>query len=129
MYVLATEIKTKDHLFILLLKNHSNCPAGQGCLVGNSSSGIIEAPSLGVYTINIGDRQKGRVRGQSVLDVVCEKEAISSAMSKVASSGRSTYPNPYYQENAVYRYYETTKQLIEQLPLVRDEPKIFYDLL
>ncbi len=98
------------------------------CLIGNSSSGIIEAPSLGVYTINIGDRQKGRVRGESVIDVVCTKEAISSAMNKVASSERPSYPNPYYQENAVHRYYETTKQLIGQLLLVKDEPKIFYDL-
>ncbi len=98
------------------------------CLVGNSSSGIIEAPSLGVYTINIGDRQKGRVRGESVLDVVCTREAISSAMRTVADSDRPSYVNPYYQENAVCRYYETTKRLIEQLPQVKDEPKIFYDL-
>ncbi len=98
------------------------------CLVGNSSSGIIEAPSLGVYTINIGDRQKGRVRGESVLDVVCTTQAISSAMNTVAASEEPTYPNPYYQENAVRRYYETTKQLIKQLPLIKDEPKIFYDL-
>ena len=44
------------------------------CLIGNSSSGIIEAPSLGIYTINIGDRQKGRVRGNSVIDVKCDRK-------------------------------------------------------
>ena len=37
-------------------------------VVGNSSSGIIEAPAFRVPTINIGDRQKGRVRAKSVVD-------------------------------------------------------------
>jgi GDP/UDP-N,N'-diacetylbacillosamine 2-epimerase (hydrolysing) len=44
-------------------------------VVGNSSSGILEAPSFHVPTINIGDRQKGRVRAQSVLD--CEPDRLS----------------------------------------------------
>ena len=37
-------------------------------VVGNSSSGLIEAPSLGIGTVNIGDRQKGRLRASSVID-------------------------------------------------------------
>ncbi|OAT80401.1 UDP-N-acetyl-D-glucosamine 2-epimerase, UDP-hydrolysing [Desulfotomaculum copahuensis] len=45
-------------------------------VVGNSSSGIIEAPSLNVPTVNIGERQKGRVRAKSVIDVPCYKEDI-----------------------------------------------------
>lgn len=98
------------------------------CLVGNSSSGIIEAPSLGVYTINIGDRQKGRVRGKSVIDVPCKSEDIASAMNIVAESGEPDFPNPYYQENAVKRYYDVTKQIIKTLPQIKNEPKIFYDL-
>ena len=44
-------------------------------VVGNSSSGLIEAPSFSVGTINIGDRQKGRIRAKSVID--CEPNAIS----------------------------------------------------
>jgi GDP/UDP-N,N'-diacetylbacillosamine 2-epimerase (hydrolysing) len=44
-------------------------------VVGNSSSGILEAPSFHVPTVNIGDRQKGRVRAQSVLD--CEPDRLS----------------------------------------------------
>lgn len=44
-------------------------------VVGNSSSGILEAPSFHVPTINIGDRQKGRVRAQSILD--CEPDRLS----------------------------------------------------
>ena len=38
-------------------------------VVGNSSSGLLEAPSFNIATINIGDRQKGRVKGKSVIDV------------------------------------------------------------
>lgn len=49
-------------------------------VVGNSSSGIIEAPSLKVPTINIGDRQKGRIRAESVIDVPCSREAIIKAL-------------------------------------------------
>ena len=37
-------------------------------IIGNSSSGIIEAPSLGVPTVNIGNRQHGRIRSNSIID-------------------------------------------------------------
>lgn len=49
-------------------------------VIGNSSSGIIEAPALGVPTVNIGDRQKGRLRGDSVIDCSDEAGAISEAI-------------------------------------------------
>jgi len=52
------------------------------CVIGNSSSGIIEAPSFKVPTINIGTRQKGRPRASSVLDVEMNKESISRAINK-----------------------------------------------
>ncbi|MCL6557481.1 MAG: UDP-N-acetylglucosamine 2-epimerase, partial [Firmicutes bacterium] len=51
-------------------------------VVGNSSSGIIEAPSLKVPTVNVGDRQKGRVRAESVIDVPCRKEDIVAGLRK-----------------------------------------------
>lgn len=49
-------------------------------IIGNSSSGLIEAPALGVPTVNIGDRQKGRLRGQSVIDCGDERDAIAAAI-------------------------------------------------
>ena len=49
-------------------------------MVGNSSSGIIEAPTLGVGTVNIGDRQKGRIRAASVIDCGTTAEDISEAI-------------------------------------------------
>lgn len=49
-------------------------------VVGNSSSGIIEAPALGVPTVNIGDRQKGRLRASSIIDCPTEADAIAEAI-------------------------------------------------
>jgi len=56
-------------------------------VIGNSSSGLIEVPCFNVGTINIGDRQKGRIRGESVIDCVPEKESIRKALDKLYSKG------------------------------------------
>jgi len=100
------------------------------CLIGNSSSGIIEAPSLGIYTINIGNRQNGRVYGNSVLNVSCSAGAIKSAMKKVLEIHQDIKPiNPYYQPNTAVNYYETTKKILQSIDNgVTKEPKHFYDI-
>jgi UDP-hydrolysing UDP-N-acetyl-D-glucosamine 2-epimerase len=49
-------------------------------MVGNSSSGIIEAPSFGLPVVNIGSRQKGRERAENVIDVGYDKEEIKAAI-------------------------------------------------
>jgi len=54
-------------------------------VVGNSSSGLLEAPSFNIGTINIGDRQKGRVKSESVIDCSPTKESISAALRKLYS--------------------------------------------
>jgi GDP/UDP-N,N'-diacetylbacillosamine 2-epimerase (hydrolysing) len=54
-------------------------------VVGNSSSGLIEAPSFKVATVNIGDRQKGRVKAESVIDCPPEKNAILEALLRLYS--------------------------------------------
>lgn len=98
-------------------------------LVGNSSSGIIEAPSLGIYTINIGNRQDGRVRGNSVIDVPCKQKDILDALDKVLEVYATIKPvNPYYKEHTAENYYKKTKQLLENLQDDIKEPKRFYDL-
>ncbi len=100
------------------------------CLIGNSSSGIIEAPSLGIYTINIGDRQKGRVRGSSVLDVPCDTTAIAQAMDQVMASPKvEKTDNPYYKPHTAEAYYRTTKEILQLLEQgITREPKAFYDV-
>ena len=68
-------------------------------VIGNSSSGIIEAPSFGVPTVNIGDRQKGRVRASSIIDCIVKKEfivqAINRALSATFDCKHEDTQNPY----------------------------------
>lgn len=58
-------------------------------VVGNSSSGIIEAPAFGVPTLNIGDRQKGRVRAETVLDCAVNKEDIKASLLQLLNTDYS----------------------------------------
>jgi UDP-N-acetylglucosamine 2-epimerase (non-hydrolysing)/GDP/UDP-N,N'-diacetylbacillosamine 2-epimerase (hydrolysing) len=52
-------------------------------VVGNSSSGLIEAPAMDVPTVNVGPRQDGRLRGPSVVDCRADRDAIASAIESV----------------------------------------------
>lgn len=72
-------------------------------IIGNSSSGIIEAPSLCVPTVDIGNRQKGRMRADSVVNVSLDKDEIISAIIKVSDEKNRNsfdYTNPYGDGNA-----------------------------
>jgi UDP-hydrolysing UDP-N-acetyl-D-glucosamine 2-epimerase len=69
------------------------------CVIGNSSSGIIEAPSFHVGTVNIGTRQKGRPRANSIIDVEMNENLVKEAILKCFSSDFIEFvkhsPNPY----------------------------------
>lgn len=54
-------------------------------VVGNSSSGIVEAPSIPTATINIGERQKGRIQAKSIVNCIANKKEITLAFHKVKS--------------------------------------------
>lgn len=73
-------------------------------VVGNTSSGIVEAPSFKIGSINIGDRQDGRVKAKSVIDCLPTKESLSNAFEKLYSdqfqSELKNITNPYYCEQA-----------------------------
>ena len=56
--------------------------AGRGVCAGNSSSGIKETPAFGCPTVNIGSRQRGRLRGVNVLDAPYEADSIERALSE-----------------------------------------------
>lgn len=97
-------------------------------VVGNSSSGIIEVPSFGIPTVNIGDRQKGRLRADSVIDCAPEEAAIRAALKEVEApafreKARRTV-NPYEQPDTVQRIFEQ----IKNYPLDSIIKKLFYDL-
>jgi len=76
-------------------------------MVGNSSSGLIEAPSFGVPVVNIGTRQDGRVRAGNVIDVPCVHAeiipAIERAVSREFRSSLKDMVNPYGDGHATER--------------------------
>jgi UDP-hydrolysing UDP-N-acetyl-D-glucosamine 2-epimerase len=81
--------------------------AHAAAMVGNSSSGIIEAASFGLPVVNVGDRQRGRPRGTNVLDVPCERGAIAGALHAVLDPsfrvGLRGMRNPYGDGQAAGR--------------------------
>lgn len=96
-------------------------------VVGNSSSGLIEAPAIPVPTINIGDRQKGRLRAESVIDCHTDAENISNAIEKALSREfqdiLEDVTSPYGDGRAAPRICQDLKEAsIESLA------KSFYDL-
>ena len=55
-------------------------------VLGNSSSGIIETPAFGIPTINIGDRQRGRLQSESIINCSTDSESIEAAIQKAMDS-------------------------------------------
>jgi UDP-hydrolysing UDP-N-acetyl-D-glucosamine 2-epimerase len=83
--------------------------AGAAALVGNSSSGIIEAPLLGVPAVNVGRRQEGRTRGDNVIDVPADPGAIADAIRQAIQPGfreRLSRSSPYGDGRAGERVVE-----------------------
>lgn len=97
-------------------------------VVGNSSSGLAEAPSFRKGTINIGDRQRGRLRAESVIDCSPERAAIAAALdqlySPVFQEKLKTVRNPYGDGGASKRVVET----LAKIPLEGILKKSFFDL-
>jgi len=97
-------------------------------MVGNSSSGLAEAPSFKIGTINIGDRQKGRIKSDSVIDCLPEKESINKAFEKLYSKDfmdiLRNIENPYGNGGASKKI----KDLIKTFNLNGILKKTFFDL-
>ncbi len=97
-------------------------------VVGNSSSGILETPAFGVPTVNIGDRQKGRLRIRSIIDCAPDQGVIVAAIQKALDPQfRNSLQGMEYsceQENTAGRIVEK----IQQINLDGLLKKSFYDL-
>jgi len=93
-------------------------------VVGNSSSGIIEAPSLGIPTVNIGDRQRGRIRAASVLDCAptagCIAEAIGRALSPAFRRMCKGVVNPYGNGDASRKAVSILEEQMETIDLKKE---------
>jgi UDP-hydrolysing UDP-N-acetyl-D-glucosamine 2-epimerase len=98
-------------------------------MVGNSSSGIIEAASFGLPVVNVGSRQKGRVRAANVLDVAPDRRAIRDAIAMARSpSFRARLrgqPNPYDRGGATTRILDAIRSVSERSDM---RVKRFHDL-
>ena len=95
-------------------------------IIGNSSSGIIEIPSLDVPTVNIGVRQKGRLSAKSVINCNAERSSIVSAIDIALKRSYKTL-----DENIVNPYGEgdASQKVISMLKNLDFNPvKTFYDL-
>ena len=97
-------------------------------VVGNSSSGLAEAPSFKIGTINIGDRQKGRIKAENVIDCKSDKVSILEAFDKLYSvefqNSLSNIKNPYGDGCASQKIVEVLKNV----NLGNILKKSFYDL-
>ncbi|MDQ2147693.1 UDP-N-acetylglucosamine 2-epimerase [Alcaligenaceae bacterium C4P045] len=97
-------------------------------VVGNSSSGLAEAPSFGIGTVNIGDRQKGRLSSSSVIDCEPTTEAISDAIAQLYSTAfrdrLSMAVNPYGHGGASVKI----AKVLAEHPLEGLIKKKFYDV-
>ena len=125
------------------VKNHENCTAVASLgtikylsalkycnlVIGNSSSGIVEAPSFKIPTINIGDRQKGRIQALSVVNCEPNYTSIIEAIKKVSTKefikNLASVENPYERDNTSSFIVTTIKDYIMRDINIKKE---FYDV-
>jgi len=97
-------------------------------VIGNSSSGLIEAPTFKIATVNIGDRQRGRIRSESVIDCRPDYGSIRKAIRKIYNPDflkkLQTLSNPYGSGGASAKITE----IIRNHPLDNILKKRFFDI-
>lgn len=97
-------------------------------VVGNSSSGIVEVPSMGIPTVDIGIRQRGRIAAKSVIHCGDSTDeiyrAVSYALSPFGQSLAASASNPYYKPSTL----QSITEAIAQTPLHTLRTKRFYDI-
>lgn len=94
-------------------------------VVGNSSSGLYEVPSFGIPTVNVGDRQKGRLQAASVINCGADAGAIEKAIRRALDSDCSGAVNPYGDGTSSARIKDCLKRIAEPAALLK---KHFFDL-
>ncbi|MDE6611700.1 MAG: UDP-N-acetyl glucosamine 2-epimerase, partial [Muribaculaceae bacterium] len=98
-------------------------------VVGNSSSGIVEAPSAGVPTVDIGMRQRGRLAAESVIHCADDADSIRAAIVKALTPEMQALAarrdNPYCAADTLGRMTDAVLAFLRTLPC---KPKTFYNL-
>jgi len=93
-------------------------------VIGNSSSGIIEVPSFGIPTLDIGDRQNGRIAADSVIHCGYSTADIIEGLKKVLAYGHKMIDNPYFKKGTC----DAILNIIKTYPLDNLVQKHFYDI-
>jgi GDP/UDP-N,N'-diacetylbacillosamine 2-epimerase (hydrolysing) len=105
-----------------------SCIAHVDGVIGNSSSGLIEVPSFKKGTVNIGDRQRGRLQAASIINCQPTRQSIAAALEKLYSpefqKTLNTVQNPYGNGGAS----EKIVQTIKSCSLDHIAKKVFHDL-
>jgi len=126
--------KYKDNVHVaasLGMVKYLSALRGAKAIIGNSSSGILEAPSMGVPTVNIGDRQEGRLQAPSVINAEPEKASIMGAMDRAFSD---EFVRTARKKQSLYGDGNTSRLAMEIIRerLLRGSPdlkKKFYDVV
>jgi len=89
-------------------------------LLGNSSSAIIEAPALGLPAVNVGDRQKGRLRGVNLIDAEAEPAAVTAALRRALTpefrAQAAAAPGPFGDGHASERMLDVLSSWVPPQP-------------
>ncbi len=98
-------------------------------VIGNSSSGIVEVPSAGIPTVDVGIRQRGRIASRSVIHCDEGRDSIDAAISKALSEEMQTLAkrceNPYYKADTC----QIMMSEIENFMGLPKAPKQFHDII
>lgn len=93
-------------------------------VIGNSSSGIIEVPSFGIPSLDIGERQKGRIAAKSVIHCGYSAKEIEDGIRKIVNIKIGPVQNPYHKEGTC----SAILNVIKNYPLDSIIQKKFYDI-
>lgn len=103
--------------FVNLLRHAS-------CLVGNSSSGILEAPSLGLPVVNVGMRQRGRVHGDNVIFTDNDTQEILAAINRAFTD--EAFKSKVSERNNPYGNGDSTEKIIKVLASIELNEQLIY---
>lgn len=110
-------------------QNYLSCVKVCDAVIGNSSSGILEVPSLKIATVNIGDRQNGRVQAKSIINTDYSSKKIYNSIRKSLSSNFKRkikkIKNPYSKKNTANNIVKIIENNILDKKI---ESKKFYDI-
>jgi len=109
-------ISTRDNHFFfdnLGKQNYFSLLKNSIFMIGNSSSGLLEAATFNLHVINIGTRQNGRLHGQNVFDVAAKSEEIIKVIRKIINKKKWNFSNPFLKPEGLGLIYSVLSKLDE----------------